>query len=179
MTAKRAVFLIQSVWELLRFLALFAVLVVGFSAALLADRQAVLGLVLLGSSQLVLPAGLVFLFLDPGRFAPLASLIRLGKVLEVFSEVLLLAAQPFDGGLQRLALPFIPDRFSGLAILLTITLIDLVFLFLLFSFGPAAIRSRAEGQEGQVPLPTAQADEKSSLPDYSETVVPPHPEDKP
>ncbi len=130
-------YIMQLVWEFVRFFGLFALILFRFAPALLDDPVAVLWLVVLGSTQLLVPAGLLFLLLDCGRSSSLAAFVRLGKILQLFPALLLLFALPFGRGLPHLILPLLPPKLSALPFLLLGVLVDLNFLFFLFAKPPA------------------------------------------
>jgi hypothetical protein len=132
MKIKRILFLINSLWELARFLLLFLGLGIAFRLMLLADRSAIYWLILLGSGQLVLPAALVMLYIDPLRFGSLLNLARLGKFLGILSSLLLIFLSPLSvdlGLVGGLGASFAAVPYS---MVIGVTIVDLVFLFLLF-----------------------------------------------
>jgi hypothetical protein len=135
MTARRSALfhIVQLAWEFVRFFGLFALLLFRFAPALLDDPVAILWLVLLGSTQLLVPAGLLFLILDAGKRPSLLPFVRLGKILQLFPALLLLFALPFSRGLPHLPLVLLPPRLSSLPFLLAGVLVDLIFLFFLFA----------------------------------------------
>jgi hypothetical protein len=135
MIARRSAlfYTVQLVWEFVRFFGLFALLLFRFAPALLDDPMAILWLVVLGSTQLLVPAGLLFLVLDAGRSSILVPFVRLGKILQLFPALLLLFALPFSRGLPHLPLMFLPPKLSSLPFLLAGVLVDLIFLFSLFA----------------------------------------------
>jgi hypothetical protein len=137
MKIRRISFLINSLWELVRFLLLFAALGVSLGYSLIGDPQTVYWLVLLGSGQLLLPAVLFFLYLDPERFAGLLNVARLGKFLGILAALLLLFLGPLSSQIRAvtgnaasasLLLPY--------TIVVAATIVDLIFLFLLFLHQP-------------------------------------------
>ena len=147
MTARRSTlfYIIQLVWEFVRFFGLFALLLFRFAPALLDDPVAILWLVVLGSTQLLVPAGLLFLVLDYGRSSSLVPFVRLGKILQLFPALLLLFALPFGRGIPHLTLPLLPPKLSALPFILLGVLVDLNFLFLLFA-KPARPTAREAGE---------------------------------
>ena len=134
MKIHRLFFLVGSLWELLRFLLLFLALGITFRRELLIDTQAIFWLVLLGSANLLMPAGLLFLYLDPDRHRNLLNLIRMGKLLGLLSALLLILLEPIGTSLSGFALSFLPSTIAPFSILLFISVSDLLFLFLLFSY---------------------------------------------
>ena len=157
MKIKRILFLINCLWELARVFLLFTALALAFRRTLLEDRAFVYWLVLLGSGQLVLPAALVILYLDPARFAPLLNLVRLGKFLGILASLLLVFLLPLSSGLfpaSALPVPFAVVPFS---IVIGMTIVDLLFLFLLFLWNGAP-------QQPEKPAP-------DTLPDLRENQI--------
>jgi hypothetical protein len=146
MTARRyplALYL-QLPWEFVRFFGLFALLLFRFRPALLDDPVAILWLVVLGSTQLLMPAGLLFLILNTDKRGTLVPFLRLGKLLQLFPSLLLLFALPFSRGLPYLPLLILPPKLSTLPFLMGAVLVDLNFLFFLFAW-------RASSDEGETP----------------------------
>jgi hypothetical protein len=152
MTARRSAlfYAVQLAWEFVRFFGLFALLLFRFRPALLDDPLAILWLVALGSTQLLVPAGLLFLVLDAGKRAILVPFVRLGKILQLFPVLLLLFALPFSRGLPHLPLTLLPPRLSTLPFLLAGVLVDLIFLFSLFA-PPASSASPPAHSKPQAP----------------------------
>ncbi len=154
-------YIMQLVWEFVRFFGLFALLLFRFRPALLEDPAAVLWLVVLGSTQLLLPAALLFLLLDSARSPILLPFLRLGKILQLFPALLLLFALPVSRGFPRLPLLPLPSRLSVLPFMALGVLIDLIFLFHLFS-PPASPASPAP--PARSPSPPAPPEPPSPLP---------------
>lgn len=158
MSVRRGLLLAGSLWELVRFflvLLLFASVLRGTSGAGLWVYP---WLLVVGSGSLLIAAGGGMLWLFPGRYAPLIALLRLGKVLSVFSFILLavsgalrIAAGSQIVGTGRRAV-------TGGVILLGVFLLDLLFLSVLIGW-------RAE--EPQIPAGGA----GDRLPEYDETEV--------
>jgi hypothetical protein len=155
MHLKRVFFLINALWELVRFLLLFTALMLTFHLVVITNRQAVFWLLVFGSPQLLLPAGLLVVYLQPGRQPALLNLLRLGKILAVFSSLLLFALEPLGLylGLRGSLLSFLV---TPLFILLAVLFIDVIFLFFLLSYSP--------GKESQ-------PREVESLPDFKENEI--------
>ena len=147
MKIKRILFLINSLWELARFFILFLGLGIAFRLTLLAERSAVYWLILLGSGQLVLPAALVMLYLDPLRFDSLLNLARLGKFLGILAGLLLIFLSPLgvDLGLAGgIGTSFATVPYS---LVIGVTIVDLVFLFLLFLWNGSKLPELPGGTE--------------------------------
>lgn len=165
MKIRRIFFLLNSIWELVRFLSLFLAVWITFQQVLETDRQAIFWLVLFGNGGLLVAAALLFLYVDPPRFRVLLNFVRLGKILGLFSALLLIILEPFGTGLQSsLSLSFPPYRIAPLSILLLIAAADLIFLFLLFSYQIEESNPASPAEETK--------EENPPLPEYRETVVP-------
>jgi hypothetical protein len=164
MKIRRLFFLLNSIWELVRFLILFLAVWITFQQVLKIDSQAIFWLMLFGNSGLLVAAALLFLYVDPPRFRALLNLVRLGKGLGLFSALLLIILEPFGTGLQSLSLSFPPYRIAPFSLLLIVVVADLIFLFLLFSY---------QIEESTPPSPAEKVKkEDPPLPEYRETVVP-------
>jgi hypothetical protein len=164
MKIRRIFFLLNSIWELVRFVLLFLAVWITFQQVLKTDGQAIFWLMLFGNGGLLVAAALLFLYVDPPRFRALLNLARLGKGLGLFSALLLIILEPFGTGLHSLSLRFPPYRIAPFSILLLIVVADLIFLFLLFSY---------QIEESNPTSPTEAANkEDPPLPEYRETVVP-------
>jgi hypothetical protein len=161
MKIKRFLFLINSLWELARLFLLFAALVIAFRRPLLEDRGAVYWLVLLGSAQLILPAALVLLYLDPVRFAPLLNLVRLGKFLGILAALMLVFLVPLGAGVLPGGAVPVPFAVVPFTIVVGVTIADLVFLFLLFLWTSG--------------VPQELGEEAGELPERRETPIEPPP----
>lgn len=95
MKIRRILFLINSLWELLRFLLLFLAVLLVLREALTANPQVARWLLVLAAPGLLLPAGYLFVYLDPRRSA-LLGLLHLGKVLAFCAAATLILAAPFE-----------------------------------------------------------------------------------
>jgi hypothetical protein len=133
MTDKRTELLaaVQFLWELIRFLGLFALALLRFRGSFVEDPSAVLWLVALGSAQLLAPALLALFLYSPDRRDALLPFLRLSKILQVFPVLLLaieLASRP---GPALPSLPFVHRRLALSAALAAGSLVDLLFLLFL------------------------------------------------
>ena len=157
MTGKRSELLaaVQFLWELVRFFGLFALALLRFRGTLVEDRTAVLWLIALASGQLLAPAGLALFIYSPGRRGTLLPFLRLAKILQMFPALLLVLALAPTRGLSLLGLPFVPSRFAlaslpGFAlaaVLLAASVVDLIFLLVLFTTRAAAEPGMDAGAE--------------------------------
>jgi hypothetical protein len=134
MKIRRAFFLVAAIWELLRFCIIFLAGWIVFRQVLEANDQGIYWLLIIGNGGLLVTASLLFLFVDPPRFRVLLNLVRLGKTLGLFSALLLIILEPIGTGLRFLPAGFLPYRFAPFSLLLAVSVADLIFLFLMFSY---------------------------------------------
>ena len=156
--------MITAIWELLRFCAIFLAVWIVFRQILETNSQGIYWLLVLGNGGLLVAASLLFLYVDPPRFRVLLNLVRLGKILELFSALLLIILEPVGIVLRFLSVGFMPYRIAPFSLLLIVSAADLIVLFLLFSYRieKKSVSPPAEGQQEQEP----------PLPDYKETILP-------
>ena len=165
MKIHRTFFLFNAIWELVRFCCLFLAVWLVFRQILVTNRQAVFWLLVFGNGGLLMAAALLFLYLDPQRFRVLLNLVRLGKILGLFSALLLIVFEPVGSSLRFLSIGFFPYGIAPLSVLLAVCLVDLIFLFLLLSYKTGQ-SSRPAGDAGSEP-----GRQDPPLPEYSETVI--------
>ncbi len=122
---------VQFLWELIRFLGLFALAGLRFQGSLVGEPAAVLWLVALGSAQLLAPALLALFLHSPDRRDTLLPFLRLAKILQVFPVLLLAFALTYRPDPALPSLPFVAPRLVLSAALMAGTLVDLLFLLLL------------------------------------------------
>jgi hypothetical protein len=122
---------VQFLWELARFLGLFALALLRFQGTLAEDPSAVLWLVALGSGQLLAPALVALFIYSPSKRGALLPFLRLAKVLQVFPALLLAFALATRRGLPLPALPIVAPRLALTAVLLVASVVDLAFLLFL------------------------------------------------
>ena len=134
MKIHRVLFLITAIWELLRFCAIFLAVWIIFRQILETNGQGIYWLLVLGNGGLLVTASLLFLYVDPRRFRVLLNLVRLGKILGLFSALLLIILEPIGTGLRFLYMDFLPYRIAPFSLLLIVSVADLIFLFMLFSY---------------------------------------------
>ena len=134
MKLHRLLFLIAAIWELVRFFSLFLAAWIIFRQVLETNVQAIYWLLALGNGGLLPAAALLLLYVNPDRFRSLLNLVRLAKILGLFSALLLVVSAPVATGLRFISLSFIPYRIVPLSVLLVLSVVDLVLLFLLFSY---------------------------------------------
>ncbi len=160
MISKRKIFLAASIWELLRFFMLFITILVVNISIIRANRQSIFWLIILCSGSLIMPAGFLLFYYNEKKYGMLLNLLRLGKVLGLFSSLLLMLLEPMGPVLQVVKLVFLPFPITPVILLLFITFFDLIFLGLLLSY-------RMERQEPEI----NRGENLDSLPDFKETQV--------
>ncbi len=122
---------VQFLWELIRFLGLFALAALRFRGSFVEEPAAVLWLVALGSAQLLAPALLALFLHSPDRREALLPFLRLAKILQVFPVLLLAFALASRPGPALPWLPFVAPRLVLSSALVAGSLVDLLFLLLL------------------------------------------------
>lgn len=160
MTARRALLLVGSFWELVRFFLVLLLFAVVLQESADAGPWVFPWLLVVGSGNLLIAAGAGMLALFPDRYGRLIAFLRLGKVMSVFSLVLLLVSGALRGTATREALGMGRVAITRGAALLGVFVVDLFFLGVLFAW------RREENTTNLPPGPAA-----SSLPEYKETEV--------
>jgi hypothetical protein len=160
MKARRALLVAGSVWELARFFLVLFLFAAVLKATAGAGPWVFPWLLVAGSGNLLIAAGAILLALFPARYAPIAALLRLGKLMSVFAFILLAIS-----GALRLAYGFevvgVGHRMLTAGLVLAVVfLLDLVFLAVLVRWRP---------EEHTAAEPTSEGEEK--LPEYHETEV--------
>ena len=129
MSIRRIAFLFNSAWELVRFVVMFLLAEAQTGVYQPVVARSALWLLAVAAGQLLMPAVLLFLYVDPRRYSPLLNLARLGKAVGIFVSLVLLATG---------ALTFVQDAalfgIPAAAVLLAVTFLDLIFLFFLVSY---------------------------------------------
>ncbi len=165
MKETRFTILLGSVWEIVRFLALFAAVL---GLGLPEDRGSTLWLLFFGSGQLVLAAAFLFLFLDPPRYHSLRPFLVLGKGLGLFSALLLVLLEPLPSFALAAPVRLFSLRIPPAALLWVVALFDLAVMgFLLTGRGATA---RPEDAPPAPPAPHGDPD-PHDLPEFRETRV--------
>jgi hypothetical protein len=134
MAARNALILAGSLWETARFFIVLSILAQFFSAAGGAGPGIIAWLLLGGSGNLLVVAGGVMLSLFPEKYGGLIGFLRLGKVLSVFSFLLLVASGAV-GLSARIELLRLGPLSQGAA-LFAIFFLDLAFLAVLVAWRP-------------------------------------------
>ena len=156
MKARRALLLAGSLWEIPRFFLLISLLAFLLHAVSGAGRWLFPWLLLCSSGSLLVGAGGIMLGLFPEKNGGLVGLLRLGKILALFSYALLLfsGAMRIAVGLQVLSLG--PFAVTLAAVLFVVFVLDLLFLAVLLGW-------RAAAPQRELPAAAAHLDE------YTET----------
>jgi len=157
MKAERAFLLAGSLWEIVRFfllLSLLALLLQGTSGS---GRRVFPWLILGGSGNLLVAAGGILLAAFPARYGSVLGLLRLGKILGIFSFLLLLLSGALRPSLGLAALSIGKLAIGEGAMLLGIFALDVLFLAVLLAW-------RGTDKERVIP-------EGAGLPELTETEV--------
>jgi hypothetical protein len=134
MRTKRIFIFLGSLWDLARFFIVLSVIVALFDAA--GGRSAVImpWLLLAASAALLVPVGGILLSIYPSRYANLVGLLRLGKVLNLFSLFLLLVSGFLADYAEAPSLRLGAFSVTQAVLLLAVMLFDLIFLAFLISY---------------------------------------------
>jgi hypothetical protein len=116
-------------WELARFFLFVVFLAAASSASGNADMLSAPWLAAAGAGGLAMPAAFLMLAIAPGRYAAYLPLLRLGKVLQVATVVLLFATGAVAPGSGVPLLAFrVPVLGSAPVVFGIVTLVDLAVL---------------------------------------------------
>lgn len=161
MKKPQLLFLVEIFWEILRFSLFFYTTVIIQLQSLHGNTNTLLWLMLLGSGMLLVPAGCFLLYVDPVKYDAVIHLVRIGKVLGLFTSLLIIVKELFiDVNILASGIAaFIVNRY--LLILLVGIFFDLIFLYFLLSFKRQGVE-----RAGSIASP----DEKH-LPEFAETYV--------
>jgi hypothetical protein len=161
MKKERLFFLVEIFWEILRFSLLFYITVIIHFQTIHGNTNSLLWLVLLGSGTLLIPAGCFLLYIDHVKYDVVIHLVRIGKVLGLFTSFLIIIKELFiDINLFKTGvIAFLVN--SYLLIILIGIFFDLIFLYFLLSF---------KRRSGETLVVNSENDEKR-LPEFSETIV--------
>ncbi len=152
MKTRRVLLFLGSLWDFARFFLILSILAAlfgnegGWAAAILP------WLLLSASSCLLVPVGGLLLSLYPDRYANLAAFLRLGKILNLFSFILLLLAGSLGAGARIVLFRIGQVEVTHIAALPAVALFDLLFFIILVSFktdmkveeGNASLKGEAE-----------------------------------
>jgi len=128
MAVRHAFILAGSLWETARFFIVLSLLAQIFSATGNSGPGIISWLLLGGSGNLLVAVGGILLSLFPDKYGELIGLLRLGKVLSVFSFLLLVGTGSLGLSLQIEVLRVGPFSLTQGAALLGICFLDLLFL---------------------------------------------------
>jgi hypothetical protein len=156
MKARRVLLFVGSLWEIVRFFLLISLLAFLLHAVSGTGRWVLPWLLLCGSGNLIVGAGGIMLSLFPEKNGGVVGLLRLGKILSLFSYALLLVsgAMRMAIGLQVLAIGEFAVTLA--AVLFIVFVLDLLFLAVLLAWRAGEARRE---------LPAGSAD----LAEYTET----------
>jgi len=160
MKARRGLLLAGSLWELVRFflvLLLFAAVLQGASGA---GPWVFPWLLLAGSGNLLIAAGIGMLALFPSRYSRLIGLLRLGKVMSIFAFLLVAISGALRPAAAFEALTIGRGGVSGAAVLFGVVILDLLLLAVLIRW-----------KSGEEPRPAPPGAQTEKLPEYDETEV--------
>jgi hypothetical protein len=134
MSIRRSLLLAGSLWELVRFFLVLLLFVATLHAAVGAGPWVYTWLLFVSSGNLLIAAGAGMLALFPDRYELLIGFLRLGKLMSVFSFLLLLIAGSLRVAASREVFAIGPLRISQGAVLLGVFLLDILFLGVLVAW---------------------------------------------
>ncbi len=145
-----------SLWEIVRFFLLISLLAFLLHAVSGTGRWLFPWLLLCGSGSLLVGAGGIMLSLFPEKNGGVVGLLRLGKILALFSYMLLLFSGAMRMAMDLQVLSIGPLAVTLAAMLFAVFVLDLLFLAVLLGW---------RAQAAQPALPAASA----NLDEYTET----------
>lgn len=137
MARHRILFFLAALWEVARFIAAFniATLVLAVNTSMVKATT----VAWIGSPQLILAAGFLFIGALPEKKAPLLNALRLGKFLEVASLALLIVSLrgsvPVATGFQAFFVTVVPY---------VVAAVDLILLIVLLSFRSGSLEEPSQ-----------------------------------
>jgi hypothetical protein len=122
----RILFFLAALWEVIRFVAAFNIATLIF--AVNTSMVKATAIVWLGSPQLLLAAGFLFIGAMPHKKGPVLNILRLGKALELASALLLVIllrrSIVFETGFEAFFLAVAPVVIAALDLILLIVLLS-------------------------------------------------------
>jgi hypothetical protein len=134
MAPRNAFVLAGSFWEAVRFFVVLSLLAQIFAAGAGYVRGIIPWLLLGGSGNLLVAVGGIMLSLFPDKYGELIGFLRLGKVLSVFSFLLLALSGSLGMSVRAELLRVGPVGLSQAAVLFAVFALDLVYLVALVSW---------------------------------------------
>ena len=159
MKARNGLLLAGSLWEIVRFFLVISLIAHVLHAAGGAGPWVVPWLLLGGSGNLLIAVGGIMLALFPEKHEGLVGLLRLGKILGIFTFLLLLLSGAMRTAAGEHVLDIGKVAVPQGSVLFFVFVLDLLFLGILLSW------RREEGQRG---LPSGS---DGVAPEYTETEV--------
>jgi hypothetical protein len=134
MNARRALLLAGSLWEIVRFVLQISLVAALLRAAAGAGPWILPWLLFGGAGNLIVAAGGIMLSLFPRRYAPTIALLRVGKIVMIFSFLLLLVTGALRAGAISRAFSLGAMAVSLGPILLAMFALDILFLVVLLAW---------------------------------------------
>jgi hypothetical protein len=159
MKARNGLLLAGSLWEIVRFFLVISLIALVLHAAVGAGPWVVPWLLLGGSGNLLVAVGGIMLALFPEKHEGLVGLLRLGKILGIFTFLLLLLSGAMKTAAGERVVNIGKVAVTQGSALFVVFVLDLLFLGVLLSW------RRGEGQQGLPPGSGGVA------PEYIETEV--------
>jgi hypothetical protein len=134
MKARRSLLLAGSLWEIVRFFLQLSLIAALLRQTAAAGPWVLPWLLFGGSGNLILAAGGIMLSLFPQKYAGTIALLRVGKILGLFSFLLLLLSGAVRAGTVPRALSLGGLTVALSLVLLALFMLDLLFLAVLLSW---------------------------------------------
>ena len=133
MKPKRFIFLITAIWEFLKIMLLISAASAVFNKTLILHQGGIYWLILLCSNQLLIPVCTLVLYFKQSQYTSLLPLLRVGKIINVFTCFILLIVELTREAIFSLHFIFLPFAISTPIFLFIIFSIDLIFLSVIIS----------------------------------------------
>ena len=146
MKAQRALLLAGSLWEIARFFLVISLLALLLNTSGVTASWLIPWLLLLGSGNLLVAVGAIMLAVFPAKYQSILGLLRLGKALGIFSFLLLLVTDAVRPSQNLEILGFRRVAITGMAAMMGILVLDVLFLAVLILWRGASAGDEAPRQ---------------------------------
>ena len=130
----KTLFILGTVWELIRFFLLFIAIVSINLWVIYTVRQAIFWLLLFGAAQFLMPASFIFLWINPKKYHAFVDLLKIGKMVSIFASFLVILTESFGSRVYPVHFKYFPFTISPIIIIGIISLFDLILFFVLISY---------------------------------------------
>jgi hypothetical protein len=159
MMPKRIRYIALSLWELIRLVLVIIVLSSSLFGTIILRIETLLLFLLLGSGNLLIPAGALYFYFTQKKSVPLSILLVVGKIISLFPCFLSLLV--ILSGLAQNR----PTSSNALYPIFAVILVIIFFIDLIFIFNLLSLKEEDAGGE-------AASFDREKLPDHKETEIP-------